>query len=196
MSDSEDSRDASSRKRVKKTTRSEKRTGPNILITGTPGTGKSSLCQKLKEQCKLNIINVGEFAKDKKLLGDYDEELDSHELDEDRVIDELEDVMAKGNNAVDHHDCEFFPQRWFDAVFVLRTDNTKLYDRLAERKYSEQKIKNNMESEIFQTILDEAKEAYDPDIVHEIRSDALEDLDKNVNNIAAWIKQWTADNSS
>lgn len=49
------------------------------------------------------------------------------------MVDELEDSMAGGDNVVDYHGCDFFPERWFDAVFVLRTDNTILYDRLAKR---------------------------------------------------------------
>jgi adenylate kinase len=49
------------------------------------------------------------------------------------VIDELEECMGKGNNIVDYHGCDFFPERWFDIVFVLRTDNTILYNRLEER---------------------------------------------------------------
>ena len=50
-----------------------------------------------------------------------------------QVIDELEEVMSAGGNIVDYHGCEFFPERWFDIVFVLRTDNTVLYERLENR---------------------------------------------------------------
>ena len=49
------------------------------------------------------------------------------------MIDELEDLMGGGGNIVEYHGCDFFPERWFDAVFVLRTDNTILYDRLEQR---------------------------------------------------------------
>jgi len=49
------------------------------------------------------------------------------------VIDELEELMTSGGVMVEYHGCSFFPERWFDAVFVLRTDNTVLYDRLAQR---------------------------------------------------------------
>lgn len=45
----------------------------------------------------------------------------------------MEDQMTSGGKIVDYHGCDFFPKRWFDIVFVLRTDNTKLYDRLARR---------------------------------------------------------------
>ena len=49
------------------------------------------------------------------------------------MLDELEDVMSEGGNIIDYHGCEFFPERWFDIVFVLRTDNTVLYNRLEKR---------------------------------------------------------------
>jgi len=50
-----------------------------------------------------------------------------------QLIDEMEDRMGQGGKIVDYHGCDFFPERWFDIVFVLRTDNTVLYDRLACR---------------------------------------------------------------
>ena len=50
-----------------------------------------------------------------------------------QVVDELEDQMCEGGNVVDYHGCEFFPERWFDIVFVLRTNNTTLYERLEQR---------------------------------------------------------------
>ena len=50
-----------------------------------------------------------------------------------QVVDELEDQMCEGGNIVDYHGCEFFPERWFDIVFVLRTNNTALYERLEQR---------------------------------------------------------------
>jgi len=49
--------------------------------------------------------------------------------------------MSKGGNIVDYHSCEFFPERWFDIVFVLRTDNSILYKRLQQRfVHSDKKI--------------------------------------------------------
>lgn len=50
-----------------------------------------------------------------------------------QVVDELEDKMTEGGVIVDYHGCDFFPQRWFDIVFVLRTNNTQLYTRLESR---------------------------------------------------------------
>lgn len=50
-----------------------------------------------------------------------------------QVISEIEDKMDEGGKIVDYHGCDFFPQNWFDIVFVLTTDNTILYDRLVRR---------------------------------------------------------------
>jgi hypothetical protein len=41
--------------------------------------------------------------------------------------------MEGGGNIVDYHGCDFFPERWFDRVAVLQTDNSVLYDRLSRR---------------------------------------------------------------
>ena len=186
--------DGQPKKRVKKTTKNSTRVRPNILITGTPGTGKSTLCKKLVTCAQVKWINVGEFAKENNCLGVWDSRYECHELDEDKVVDELEDVMAEGNIVIEHHVTDIFPERWFDAVFVLRTDNTKLYDRLKKRDYNETKVEENVQCEIFQTILDEAQESYKPEIVHELRSDEPAEIESNAFNIKLWIEQWVKDN--
>ncbi|XP_071449325.1 adenylate kinase isoenzyme 6 [Hetaerina americana] len=163
---------------------------PNILITGTPGVGKSSLCQKLADMTEMEWIDVGKIAKDKGCLESYDEEYQCSVLDEDKVLDEMEDMMAEGGKIVDYHGCDFFPERWFDAVFVLRTSNTVLYDRLALRGYSTKKLEENIQSEIFQVLLDEAKESYESEIVHELQNNTLEEMEKNLTDIKNWVEAW------
>lgn len=41
--------------------------------------------------------------------------------------------MSEGGYIVDFHSCDFFPERWFDLVVVLRANTAVLYDRLKER---------------------------------------------------------------
>lgn len=48
-----------------------------------------------------------------------------------------------------------------------------------------------MECEIFQTILEEARESYRDEIVHELQSDSPEQLETNLEQIEAWIQQWS-----
>ena len=63
----------------------------------------------------------------------YDERWKSYILDEDQVVDALEPEMGVGGVIIDYHGCDFFPERWFDLVVVLRTQTSVLYDRLVNR---------------------------------------------------------------
>ncbi|KAL3275242.1 hypothetical protein HHI36_020011 [Cryptolaemus montrouzieri] len=82
----------------------------------------------------LQWLEISKIAKEFSCLEDeFDEVYQFPVLDEDKLLDGLEETMCVGGNIVDYHSCEFFPERWFDVVFVLRTDNTLLYDRLVSR---------------------------------------------------------------
>lgn len=102
--------------------------------------------------------------------------------------------MAEGGKVVDYHSSEFFPERWFDIVFVMRTNNTILYDRLVARGYTGKKLEDNISCEIMQVLLDEAKNSYKEEIVHELPSDSSEQMVDNLNRICQWIEQWKSDN--
>ncbi|XP_054798505.1 adenylate kinase isoenzyme 6 homolog isoform X2 [Prosopis cineraria] len=166
------------------------RNRPNILVTGTPGTGKTTMSSALAEAIQLRHINIGELVKEKNLHDGWDNELDCYIINEDLVCDELEDIMEGGGNIVDYHGCDFFPERWFDCVVVLQTDNSVLYDRLSKRGYSESKLSNNIECEIFQVLLEEAKESYPEDRVVALRSDTIEDINRNIATLTEWVRNW------
>jgi len=133
---------------------------------------------------------LGTLIQSKGLHEGKDEEYDSYILDEDKVCDELEDTMTSGGNIVDFHSCDFFPERWFDLVIVLRTDNTILYPRLEGRGYSVKKVQENIEAEIMQVLLDEAKESYNSDIVLELASNTTDDMLSNIEQISTWCSNW------
>ena len=103
--------------------------------------------------------------------------------------------MPSGGYILDWHACDLFPRSWIDLVVVLRADSTKLYGRLKARNYPEAKLQENLDSEIMEVLLDEAREAYDEEIVVELRSDEAQDVDANVERIETWVKQWKKDNA-
>ncbi len=123
----------------------------NILICGTPGTGKTTLASELSLRTGMQHINISELVKERKLYSEFDERFQSYVIDEDKVayrllltfkvLDELEDVsdlnISAGGKIIEYHGCDFFPQRYFALVVVLRTDNTVLWDRLEKRFHSD-----------------------------------------------------------
>jgi len=165
------------------------------VITGTPGTGKTIHAQLLVETCKLPLrhVNIGELVKEKKLYESYDSEWQSYIVNDDKVLDEIEPLADEGGLILDWHTCDTFPERWVDLAVVLRCDHTRLWNRLEERKYPLKKIQENNESEIMQTVLEDARESYDAEIIVELRSEDMEDLESNVSRIVAWIDNWRVD---
>ena len=59
---------------------------------------------------------------------------------------------------------------------------------LASRGYSAKKLADNMEAEIMQVILDEARESYQEEIVVELPSNTIADLESNVERAASWLQ--------
>jgi adenylate kinase len=106
------------------------------------------------------------------------------------VVDALEDDLSAGGAIVDYHGCDFFPERWFDLVIVLQTDNSVLWGRLERRGYREKKVQENVQCEIMHVIAEEARESYAQEIVHCVPSNTAEEMEANVERLAAWVGQW------
>ncbi|KAK9804668.1 hypothetical protein WJX73_007626 [Symbiochloris irregularis] len=165
---------------------------PNILITGTPGTGKSTTAEAIAESSSLRYINVGDWVKQGSLHSGWDDEHDCFTIDEDKVCDALEDQLSKGGNIVDYHGCEFFPERWFDLIIVLQTDNSILYERLEKRGYSQAKITENVECEIMHVIVEEAFDSYKRELVQVLQSNTVQDMDSNVERTLQWLQHYAS----
>ncbi|KAK4453614.1 AAA domain-containing protein [Podospora aff. communis PSN243] len=172
------------------------RTSPNIIITGTPGVGKTSHAEQLAERTGLKHISINTIVKDRECHEGWDEEYQSWVVDEDKLLDAIEDEVKQGGCIIDWHACDLFPKSWIDLVVVLRVDTATLYDRLTERKYPEVKLQENIDSEIMQVLLDEARESYDEEIVVELQSATAEEMDSNLDRIEAWLKHWKENNAA
>jgi hypothetical protein len=99
------------------------RSRPNILITGTPGTGKTTTAEQLAQRTGLRHINVGDLVKQHSLHMGWDEQHQAYTLDEDKVCDDMEGPLGEGGCVVDHHSCDFFPERcvpWRTTEACLR----------------------------------------------------------------------------
>ncbi|KAJ1329425.1 adenylate kinase [Microdochium nivale] len=176
------------------TSSSSARALPNIIVTGTPGVGKTSHCEALAERSGLRHVSVNQVVKDKGCHEGWDEEYQSWVVDEDKLLDALEDEAKQGGCIIDWHACDLFPQSWIDLVVVLRVDSTTLYDRLKARNYPEVKLQENLDSEIMEVLLQEARDSYDEEIVIELQSNDTDEMESNVDRIVGWLAQWKKDN--
>jgi broad-specificity NMP kinase len=61
------------------------------------------------------------------------------------------------------------------------------------RKYSLKKITENNEAEIMEVIAQEAQDSYESEIVVELKSESVGDLESNVARIVDWIHAWKKD---
>jgi len=126
-----------------------------VAITGTPGTGKTSLAENLHSS-GYSTVSVKELAL----------ELDCSmaDADGDEMVIDVSSLAAKlhGHLAgmgdplfIEGHLSHFLP---VDAVIVLRTSPLVLKERLAERGYGEEKLRENLEAEGVGVCLSEAVE--------------------------------------
>ena len=64
----------------------DKRELPNVLITGTPGCGKSTFAQMVASSLKgFRYVNVGDMVKELGLHEGWDDEFQCYTIDEDKV---------------------------------------------------------------------------------------------------------------
>lgn len=173
------------------------RTDPNIIITGTPGVGKTTHCEQLAQRTGLHHLSINDIVK-KHNIGEPStdpEDPNTKIVDEDRLLDCIENDLEEGGQIIDWHACDLFPPSQIDLVCVVRCQDTKiLYDRLKARGYGEKKLEENMDCEIMEVLVQEARDAYDEEIVVELKSEKAEDVEGNVERIESWIQQWRKDN--
>ncbi|KAG6095421.1 hypothetical protein E4U30_002475 [Claviceps sp. LM220 group G6] len=172
------------------------RTSPNIIVTGTPGVGKTTHCEILSQRTGLRHVSVNQVVKDKECHEGWSEEFQSWIVDEDKLLDFIEEDVKAGGCIIDWHACDLFPRSWIDLVVVLRVESSTLYDRLIARKYAEAKLQENLDSEIMEVLLQEAREAFIEEIVIELKSNTSDDMDSNIDRIETWVKQWKQDNAA
>lgn len=162
-----------------------------VVICGTPGTGKTSLIEKIRPELEeFHFINLSKFAIEHECIEEYDDKLDTQVIDEDKLLDQLEsELKEKKLNVIECIHPDMLTNDLISQVFVCRTNNTLLYDRLKERNYNDDKISNNVQAEIFQTILDEARAVCEESMLIELENNQLDDLDKNAKLVVARIRK-------
>ncbi|MCK4319746.1 AAA family ATPase [Candidatus Micrarchaeota archaeon] len=116
-----------------------------IVITGTPGTGKTEVAKHLSSLLSFELISIKDFVLESHLGKEKDGEIEvgipllKRRLSE--FIGPRKDFVLEGHLA-----CEFTVP--YDHIFVLRTHPETLRKRLLPRNYSEKKLNSNLMTEM------------------------------------------------
>ena len=142
-----------------------------ILVTGTPGVGKTTVSHKLASKLDAPYIGITELVKKQKLITSVDEERKTLIADTEKVSKQLQEILAKTEGSIiieGHYAVDVVPKKDVNTVFVLRRDPRELKDALEKRGYEEKKLWENLAAEILDVCLWDALSACGSDKVCEI----------------------------
>jgi adenylate kinase len=131
-----------------------------ILITGTPCVGKTSVARLLSSTLQALCVNLTDLALKEKLIQGKDKQRNSIIVDEDRMKKRLKELVTKSdkeNVVIDgHYAVNVVPANLVSLVFVLRRDPVELRKLMAQSGFSEEKLHENLASEILDVCLVDA----------------------------------------
>ncbi len=130
-----------------------------ICITGSVGTGKTTLAKKLAKALKYKYIDVNQIIKKHKLHDSYDRKNKCFVVDTKKLNKFLIKLIKESKQPLilDSHLSHYIPKTYVSLCIVTTTEIEKLSKRLKKRRYPKQKVFDNLEAEIFKVCLLEAK---------------------------------------
>jgi len=132
-----------------------------IIVTGSVCSGKSTVAKKLAKEKNAKYIDVKKIiSKNKGVVKGYDKIRKCKIIDIKKLNKKLIDLIKKSKEdlVIDSHLSHYLPKKYVDLCVVVKCDLKVLKKRLKKRRYSEKKIRENLDVEIFDICLNEAKE--------------------------------------
>ncbi|MFX0071505.1 MAG: adenylate kinase family protein [Candidatus Hermodarchaeota archaeon] len=125
-----------------------------IIVSGTPGTGKTSISRRLSEIINVKVLTLNEIVISENLTIKYDKERDTYVIDEKKLISyirtQINDIHKQRYDylIIESHFSDIVPEEYVDLAIILRCDPDVLYQRLKLRGYKHSKIIENLQAEI------------------------------------------------
>lgn len=125
-----------------------------ITISGTPGTGKTTISKRISEIVAAEIISLNEIAVINKFTLEYDKKRETHIVDFEKldqyILSQIEELRRKNVKLliIESHFSDIIPNDLIDLVIILRCHPNVLYKRLEKRGYKNSKIIENVQAEI------------------------------------------------
>ncbi|NHJ03379.1 MAG: hypothetical protein EAX90_01025 [Candidatus Heimdallarchaeota archaeon] len=133
-----------------------------ILITGTPGVGKSSVGFLLNNM-GFQVLNLNKLIIDNGFYFGYDFSRDTVIIDEEKLQLYLRDFLINNSKIIfiEGHTLNSIPKEYPELIFVINCNPLILRKRLKlSRDYSKEKIEENIQAEIFDECKISIKESF------------------------------------
>ncbi len=141
-----------------------------VIVTGTPGTGKTAVSKKLAKRLNYFYVDVNKLIFSHKLSEGYDKKrktkiVDINKLNEALInyMDFLKMIIDKNIKKykgiiIDSHLSHYLPRKYVDFCIITKCGIKELNRRLTKRNYPKDKIQENLQAEIFDVCCTEAVE--------------------------------------
>ncbi|MBW2972123.1 adenylate kinase family protein [Candidatus Woesearchaeota archaeon] len=154
-----------------------------IIVTGTPCTGKTTVAKKLAKKLGYEYIDVASLIKKNRLSEGYDRKRKCSIVDIKKLNRFLGKIIknSKTEVVIDSHLSHYLPSELVRFCVVTKCNLKRLNMRLKKRGYPKHKIAENLECEIFDVCLNEAKESGHRVVV--VETDTEPDYEKIIRKI-------------
>lgn len=130
-----------------------------IIITGTPGTGKTSLALEIAKN-GYEYVDANKVIEQNNLVESFDKKRDTNVVDEKKLSDAfVKLIKSKKNLIIDSHMSHCIPAKYVNVCIVTKCNLKVLKKRLENKGYSKEKVRENLDAEILDVCLTEAEEA-------------------------------------
>jgi len=142
-----------------------------IIITGTPGVGKTVTSKILANRLGALYVNITDIVKDKHLILGFDEKRDTLIANLTNLSKSIREIINNSSKDViidGHYAMDVVSLNLVSFIFVLRRNPNDLKIKLEERGYSKKKVLENVASEVLDVCLTNAIRKYSLKKVDEI----------------------------
>ncbi|MFX1408729.1 MAG: adenylate kinase family protein [Promethearchaeota archaeon] len=125
-----------------------------IIISGTPGCGKTSVSKKIAKRLNAKVISLNKLAISKHLSLEYDNYRETYIVEIKSLVPILKKQIERIKKEkpdfliIEGHFSDIVPESYINYVFILRCDPDELKKRLEKKDYKVKKIRENIQAEI------------------------------------------------
>ena len=130
-----------------------------LVITGTPGVGKTTVSKLLAAKLGAVHLDVASLVRSEGITSGYDQRRETLIADTTKLAKRMQKVISETSKTVivdGHFATDIVPEKQVTRVFVLRCHPEQLQRRMEERDFQGSKIKENLAAEILDVCLADA----------------------------------------